>query len=280
MVSQAVLMLSSKWEAGDVKKLAQAFLFGLFGMLPGKHEHDYNVWFHLFMSCAIAAFTFVYRFRDKLVVRVSGQSLLVWNLLFLVVLFNHFGLSPVVGCLVAIPTLLTLSNGFMEYDESFGWQVFFHSWFSVMIVSIGLLHFSFTALSIFFPTNQAISLPPLEVYIAGASFLYLLVNIWYVIALIPVSMRKGQSFEDRMIEVRALMQLIESGYIWQSNAVLINLFLIIVLPMCFYANYYFQYFTEGTVISLTLIGVLGLGKFDVVRKKPISMFTPTDMRAR
>lgn len=259
MLFQAAIMLQGKWEEGDVKKMIVSFLYGLIGMMPSKNEASYSVFMHLVFSSFIGALIFIIRFRKKLIARINSQTLLVWNILLLVIFVSHYGMSPLPYLLIAIPTVLTLANAFSDFDKSFGWQVFFYTWFAVLMTVIGI--YQLGGLGFLHGGNDlTIGSVAFDIFILGASILYILVNIFFVISLIPLK-GKGQTYSQRIREVRAHMQLLAEGYIWKKDNRTINSILIIALPVTYYINHIYSFCGENTIIGLTLIGTSFFGNY-------------------
>lgn len=257
MLVQAFYMLIGKFESKDIKKILFPFVFSILGLYPTDREihgvDDYDLPLHFFFVCLAAAFGFAHQFRRKLLPRILGQMLLIWNILFIFVVYNHFGLWLPILFIISIPTLLTVFNAFKNIDTTFGWQVFFHSWFSIMIVSIGVLGFTNGVLDIFTGGAGMYTLSPFTIFISGAAFLFLSVNIWYVVALIPIPPRKPATMHDRFIEIFRLMRLVSSGYIWGKNNVAVNLLIITAIPAIIYINLITGYISEMTLVPLVLV---------------------------
>jgi hypothetical protein len=250
MLFQATMMLRGKLEAGDPLKIATSFLCGLIGMLPNKHEASYSVTLHLVLSTFIGAFIFIVRFRRKLIARINGQVIVIWNILLLAIFLEHYGLRTTPYLLVAVPTLLTIVNLFSDFDKSFKWQVFFYTWFSIIITIIGI--YQIGSLSLLQGGTLTIGSAIFDIFIAGASVLYILTNIFFVISLIPLK-GKNQTYADRFKEIRAHMQLLAEGYIWKKDNHVINGILLVFLPLFFFINYKFSLCNENTMIGLTLV---------------------------
>lgn len=262
MIFQALFMLVGKWEAGDFKKVFISFGIGLLAMLLGDSEDDYDLGLHFFLSTLLFIFTFTAYFRERILVRIGARTLLIWNILFLSLLVSHFRFSWTVVVMVFMPTVLTIINGFTDMDRKFGWQVFFYAWFSIMVASIGFFHFAFRNLGILFQWGeigimfgfgQVLPVSPLEMFLTGASFLYIISSAWYALALIPIPLSKRQTYQQRMIEVRKHMQMLAYGYLWQKDDFLSNFICAILFPLFLFLNYQFAIIGESTLISLVLV---------------------------
>lgn len=254
MISCGLYMLWGRWEKGDGKRFAIAITLGLIALLPGRNEVSYDLPFHLFFSSVFAAFFFTYEFRKKLLLRIDGQMVLVWNILFIGTMLTHLDVYtwwPLYACL-AVPSILTLVNAFSDVDRHFGMQVFFYFWFSAMVASVGLFHFSFGTLRVFWG-DLSPDIALYELLFAGAAFLYVLVNAWYALALIPIPIGKHQTVEERVREVRRHMQLLAHGYLWKKDSVVTNVFLIVILPLSIALNLVFGLIDEAAMISIALV---------------------------
>ena len=253
MFAQAFSVLLGKWQNGDGKKLLLSFAMGLLGMVPGKNEHHYDLNLHLFFSCMWAASVFTSMFKYRLISRIGVRTILVLNILLLFLVYDKFGVSYLIFGVLFIPTLITLMNGFSDLDQTFGWQVFFYVWFSVVLVSIGLLHFGYGDLFKTFGFNgETGQVDPFNLFFTGGAFLYILSNAWYVIMLIPVT-GKHQSMENRMKNIREHMQLLAYGYIWEKGDVVGNIVTVIIFPLILILNYKFGFWSESLFVSIILV---------------------------
>jgi hypothetical protein len=250
MLVQAFMMLAGKWKPGDWKWVLGTFATGLIGMLPGDDEEIYSLSFHLFYSCALGAIFFTAHFRKQLLLRIGARSLLIMNVLFAAIIIDRFGLSWPLIILFAIPTILTLLNAFTDFDHHLFWQVLFYVWFTVMVIGIGLYNFAFNDLSIFNWTELAAT-GPLSVAFTGAGFLFLLCNIWFVLALIPIP-GKHQKMSERIVEVKEHIQLLAYGYVRETGDEARNLIYLIFMVAILLVNYTFSIVEKSVIISAML----------------------------
>src|SRR3989338_7285369 len=259
MMLQAFYLLFGRWEKGDLRMILYSFAGGLLGMMPGEHETDYDLPLHLFLSCVTASIFFVFNFRKRLLVRIDGQMLIVWSLLFFAILVNHYGLNWSILGAVAIFSLPTLVNGFSDIDRNFKWQVFFYVWFIVMVVAIGFTHFNLASMGVF---NGSIgsTVSALELLFSGAAFFFLVINAWYVLYLVPIPLNKHQTMRSRMYDVHEQLHLLASGYMWNKDDIRTNLMLIVALPAFFVCNYLYQLVSEEMLISLSFVVMASLNR--------------------
>jgi len=253
MFAQAFLMLQGKWEKGDARKILVSFLIGLLGMFPDEDEDVYDLTFHLFLSYAITAFTFTSMFSRKLISRVGARTILILNILLLFLLYEEFGFSYIIFGVLLIPSLLTLANSLSDLGKTFHWQVFFYTWFSVTLVSIGILHFGFRDFFTAFgwgESNEQVGI--LNVFFSGGVFLYILSNAWYAIKLIPLR-DEYQSKQDRMRDIKKHMHLLAYGYIWEKNDLFRNIVIVIVFPLLLLLNYKFSFISKSLFVSVVLV---------------------------
>ena len=239
MVLQALLMLGGRFRRGDWGRAAGALASSLIGLIPGKNEQEYSLLLHVSYGMLVAGGMFTYLFRDRLLPRVGGRMLLAWNLLLVYIAIHGGWNSPLEVFLLAIPTGPTVVNAFTDIDRRFGWKVFFQAWFSTILLVIAIYCFDAGLLGVF--TGEGGGVPalrsPLEMIAGGAASLYIIANAWFVLALVPIPGR-GQSLDSRMKEVRAHMDLLARGYVWEPDDPLRSLAVLVCLPVALVAISY------------------------------------------
>ncbi len=195
MVLQALLMLGGRFRRGDWGRAAGALAAWLLGLIPGKHELEYHLLLHVFYGLLVVAFVFTYLFRDRLLTHIGGRVLLAWNLLLVYVAVNGGWDSPLELLLLLLPTVPTVVNAFTDIDRNFGWKVFFQAWFSTILVVIAINGFDAGLFGVFEPDGgvRPALRSPFEMIAGGAAFLYIIANAWFVLALVPIPLARGQS---------------------------------------------------------------------------------------
>lgn len=240
MVLQALLMLGGRFRRGDWGRAAGALAAWLLGLIPGKHELEYHLLLHVFYGLLVVAFVFTYLFRDRLLTRIGGRVLLAWNLLLVYVAVNSGWDSPLELLLLLLPTVPTVVNAFTDIDRNFGWKVFFQAWFSTILVVIAINGFDAGLLGVFEAEGGVAPAlrSPFEMIAGGAAFLCIVANAWFVLALVPIPLARGQSWGSRMKEVRAHMDLLARGYVWEPDDPLRSLAVLVGLPVALVAVSY------------------------------------------
>jgi hypothetical protein len=259
MIFQTFLLLAGRWEPGDLKKIIIITIFGLCAMIPGIIEPDYKLSELIFASFLLGAIAFVTLFKKKLLLQINSHILLIWNLLFITLVFLTLEQSLPLLLLIGIPFLYTLAGCFSSIDKSFVWQVCSYTWMSFILVLIGLYQFNFLAFgSLFSETANQVSI--FDVFISGASFIYLFINVWFIVALIPIP-RKHQTLRQRIIEIQDHMQLIASGYTSNKDKLVVNFFILTLLPLGFYLNHAYEVFTMNALIGVVFVLISIVGRY-------------------
>jgi hypothetical protein len=278
---QAILMLRVSFRSGDAKRIGLAVLFSLGGMIPGKHEHPYEPLWHVLLVFTLLGGAFAFAFRTRLLTHVGGRILLAWNIVLVyVVLQAGWGWNRAVALLV-VPTILTVVNAFTDIDRAFGWKVFFYAWFSTILVAIAIIGLDTGPLAVFFQGRaSAVVRPPLEMFLSGAAYLYIITNAWFVLALWPTPLSKTQSWRDRMGEIRRHMALLAQGYVWEKDDPWRSLAVLVGLPsILFLASRFGTANSRGLIfLAIALMPALAGPPPEVAELPPVA--TPAVRRRR
>ena len=253
MLLQALFMLAGRFRRGDWGRAAGVLATGLLGLLPGKKEYEYRLLEHVFFGLLVAGGMFTYLFRDRLLTRVGGRMLLAWNLLLVYVAVHSGWDSRLEMFLLSLPTAATIFNAFSDIDRDFRWKVFFYAWFSTILVVIAVHGFDIRLLDVFEAKDGGVPAlrSPFEMIAGGAAFLYIVANAWFVLALVPIPLSRTQSWSSRMKEIRAHMNLLARGYVWERDEVLPSLAVLVGLPVALVAISY----AGGNVHSVVVFAI-------------------------
>jgi hypothetical protein len=275
---QAVFLLIGQFERSDLTKLLGCCAGSLLGFIPGKHEHQYSLSFHLF--AAAAAFSIIYAifFKQKILERINKEILMVWTMVGLYIAFQtslitaHPPVLIVLSALSAIPIV----NAFAHFDKSYGWKVYLYIWFLCVLIGIAASKFAFsTVVNIFQFHQNAEEINSVTAFFVGMSFLYLTVNLWYVIELIPLP-GKHQSFSERLEHVKEDMEILADDYDdaqvrWWKTV------LLLAISISLLALNYFQHFvSDETLIPLLIVLLPVTDKFKLPCKAPVQTIANTD----
>lgn len=278
---QAILMLRGSFRPGDAKRVGIVLLISLLGMVPGKREYTYEPLWHVFLVFTILGGAFAFAFRERLLVHVGGRILLVWNIVMVYVVLQAGWVSGRWVSLLVVPTIMTVINAFTDIDRAFGWKVFFYAWFSIMLVVIAISGLNTGPLAIFFEHSaSAVARPPLEMFLSGAAYLYIVTNAWFVLALWPTPLSRSQSWHERTEEIRRHMALLAQGYVWEKDDPWRSLTVLIGLPLILVAvSRWGLASTHGIVaLAIALMPLLAGPPPAVVDLPPVT--TPARRRAR
>jgi len=227
------------------------------GLIPGKHENPYHLPLHLLIVAGVFALAYAAFFKEKILERINREILMVWTLAGLYIAFEtpaiasnpHLWLPTVVLSLVAIV------NAFACFDNSYGWRAYFYVWFLCIMVGVMASRFAFSAISSIFGLYRSPDeINPLMIFVIGMSFLYLAVNLWYVIELIPIP-GKHQSLSERLEQVEEDLNILAGDYDVEPVRRWKTLLLFVLCTSLLALNHFWHVVSEIVIISL-LIGVL------------------------
>ena len=236
MVLQAWLMLGGRYRSGDGGTLALVIVMSLGALLPFRRESQYVPAEHWFSVCVMGAILFVAFFRERLLPRIGGRILLAWNILLVFIVLRAGWTSPFLLVPLGIVSTLTVVNAFSDIDRRFGWKVFFHAWFTTILVVFAVVGMDFGPLGEMLTGSPVLmKRSPLEMMLTGAAIMYLVTNAFFVVALIPLP-GKGQKWKERVEEIRRHMELLARGYVWEKDDPLRSLAVLVALPLLLFAT--------------------------------------------
>ena len=249
---QALLLIRGDFNWG---RLALCVGFGALGMLPGKHEHQYQPYSHVLFAMGLFAFMFALRFKDDLLPVISEKVLLSYSLIFWFAFFSYYykgtAGSNVLAALLLVPTAATVFIAVQRPALSFVWKLSLYTWFLCLVVSLGLFQFPFRNLSIFLSPEKSPWLNPLDCVVAGMAFLYLAVNMAYLYELVPIR-KKYQSWADRMKEWHTLTDLMTARF-EDEPMHRVGMLFILGQGAALLAIYFFHWISVGLAINLLVV---------------------------
>ena len=255
ILAQAIFLLIGRFEPKDFLKVGGCGLASLLALIPGKHESIYRLNLHLFLIACAFAIGYALCFKKKILERINKEILMVWTLVGLYLVFRSSLVIwyPPVFVPLLVLGLLPVINAFAGFDASYGWKVYFYIWFLCVLVGIAASKFAFATVANVFDFKHATAdVTALQMFVIGMSFLYLAVNLWYVVELIPLPGRH-QSFSERMEQVKADLEILaedyDAGQVNWWKTVLLLAFSVTVLA----ANYFLNFVSDKTLIPLLIV---------------------------
>jgi hypothetical protein len=195
---QVLYLIRGRWQ---VSKLGVCLAWGLAGLIPGKHEHVYDGPAHLFLVILFFAATFAIRFKGDLLPAVNEKILLSYSLTLWFALIGYLerGSALQIGLMLVMAplTVATLYIAFKQTTLNVPWKIVFYTWFLVIVVSLGLMQFSFRQLALFSSRWSVPWVTPLECVSGGMTFAYLAIYATYILYLVPMR-EEHETWEERM----------------------------------------------------------------------------------
>ena len=235
---------------------------GCAGLIPGRHEHVYDLGMHVFFMCCIFCWTFALGYKREILPQISERTVLYFSILFMYALIVatpyvrvlqgaafEGDYSPVLrGLLVglcALPLFIPAYLGFLLVilRDPLGrrQEVFCYTCFLLMNVGLIAFTFAYGDLHFFFGPDRSRMLHPLDTFLTGMAFLYLALYSTYLLYLIPLT-RKDQTFAERMNDIREYVKVFNDKYDEAQVSYLEGLLAVVVLG--------------GTLLLLTKLDIL------------------------
>lgn len=267
---QAIFLLIGQFEPKDFPKLGGCCLASLLGLIPGKHETNYHLNLHLFFIACAFAIAYAFCFKKKILERINKEILMVWTLVGLYLALRTplvMSYPPLLLLLLGLG-LLPVINAFAGFDARYGWKVYFYIWFLCVLVGIAASKFAFSTVANVFEFSHATGeISALQMFVIGMSFLYMAVNLWYVVELIPLP-GKHQSFSERMEEVKEDLEILADDYDAEQVRWWKTVLLLAVAVTALAANYFVNYVSDETLVPLLIVLLPVADKFRLPAKTP------------
>jgi hypothetical protein len=277
VVAQALFLLLGQFEWKDPFKVLACCAGSLLALIPSKHETHYSLNTHLLILPCVFAVGYAVVFKEKVLQRINKEILMVWTLVGVYIALQTPLLTsypPVMLSLLAL-SLVPVINAFVGFDKYFGWKVYFYIWFLCVLVGIAASKFAFTTIAnVFGMSHDKVEINSFTMFLIGMSFLYMVVNFWYVIELIPLP-GKHQSFSDRMEEVEEDMEMMADDYDDQQVRWWKTMLLLTVSATLLALNYFRHFVSDETLIPILIAALPIVDKIRLPAKPPVQTINPT-----
>jgi hypothetical protein len=189
---------------------------------------------------------------------VLSYTLVFWYAIF--VNFEKLGLPDWLLYASLIPTAAALVIALTQPPLNLFWKASMYAWFLVLVLSLGLVQFSFGRLLIFISPSDAPWLSPIECVTTGMAFIYLCVNAAFLFELIPIKGRT-QTWEQEMKEWHALTNLMAYRFMDGPSPAVVVAVVVVVEGGVLIGNYLYHLIPDGLLISLLIVlpGMLYFG---------------------
>ena len=280
ILTQAVFLLLGQLGLKDAGKLMACCAGSALGFIPGKHERNYDLSFHLFMVACVFAVAYAFCFKKKILQHINKEILLVWTLvgLYLALQTPFIVAHSQLLMLVLALSLIAVVNAFAGFDKAYGWQIYFYIWFLCILVGIIASQFAFSTVFSMFGHN-AVPADAFTMFVVGMSFLYLAVNFWFLIELIPWPSRH-QSFSERLEEVEEAMEDLAEDYDVESVPFWKTALLLILTASLLAVNYFGRFVSDTLLIPILIAVLPALDRLKLFGRPPTaSVNVPPDAPA-
>jgi hypothetical protein len=216
----------------------------------------------------VFAIAYAVCFKKKILEHLDKEILLVWTLVGLyVALQTPFIIEhrPLLLIVLAL-NIAAVFNAFGNYDDSYGWRVFCYICFLCILVGIVASQFAFATMFSIFGHDRA-PIGQFAAFVIGMSFLYLAVNLWYVVQLIPLP-GKHQSFSDRLEEVEDAMEELAEEYVVESVPLWKTLLLLLLTASLLAANYFGRFVSDTLLIPVLIAALPGFDRLKLFGRPP------------
>ena len=250
----ALLLLNSSFVKADAKKFLICLAWSLLGLMPGKHETLYVLPEHLLFMVIVFGICYGYYFRERLMQAISEQGLLFWNILLAYALYlNSAWTMQWWFVWLAIPSAATLLLCLVPWRMGYSAKAICYVWYLAMVSIIGFLQFRFGNFAFLLDVSgNPVPPPDIDAFVSGMAFLYLVINVYYIVYLIPMP-AKHQPIADRLKNVRAELDLMVVRFSDDQSRVLSTALIIAAVGGVCVVNEHWHLMSGWLLINITLL---------------------------
>lgn len=264
----------------DVRNYILIILVSIFiGLLPDKNETEFDIHNHFFKFLLICFGLTFLAFRNALIPKINEHivavnSVILWYCL-LFLLPQEF--VPVVLCIAVLPTAVVLHSIFERRALDATKQIILYFWNDVIYLFLFFIQLDqFTKI---FPSFEVSGrVPVIQIIMSGMMFASVVLPIFGLLFIIPAP-SKGQTFAERLEEVREYMRRIVQNFTEENTTPAKVLFMIMLAWGLLILNRLYAVVSEFTLINILILALPILIKPktpDPVRTRILSM-EPIDL---
>jgi hypothetical protein len=249
---QAALVIRADWNWG---MLFLCLFLAAAGMIPNRTEASHELFGHALTSIGIFGFALAIVFQKAVLPVINEKIVLSYTMAFWYAIFLNFvkwGLPDWLIYASLIPTSATLVIAIAQPPLNLFWKVSMYAWFLVLVMSLGLIQFSFGRLLIFTSPKDAPWLSPLECVTTGMAFLYLCVNATILFQLVPIKGR-DQSWKDEMKEWHDLTNLMAYRFMDGPSPAVVVAAIVVIEGGVLITDYIYHFISDGLLINLLIM---------------------------
>jgi hypothetical protein len=256
-ILQSILLIGANW---NFKGFLYSLGFGLFGLVPGKHERHYSLPFHLLFSVIIFTGTVAVTFRDALLPRVNEKILLAYTITlwyaFFSFIYQPWRLYYILAGLLVVPTCGVLWLAVTDSPLSVKRKMAFYSWYLLMVVLMVVFQFSFSYLKPFFSDSPVAGGTAVGALLSGMAFCYMVVNATYIFHMFPMQ-GKHESREEAMRRWHGWVDLMTGRYYDSEQLTDLQSFLVVGLfGGALAANYFYGFVSTTMAVNIGILAPL------------------------
>jgi hypothetical protein len=201
---------------------------------------------------------FAVLFRNQVAVKINEFALLAWTLLFwyVVAVAGIAILHPALLLTFLFLTALTLITSFFTVRPHIILRAVLYVWYLIMIVVLGILQFTqlpFSPLAAF-ALDGAPKLPaPFYMFMAGLIFCYIAIHLMYIVALVPVPYKQGQSVRERLREIKEHIGFMIERYSTRQFHPAALLGLLLIVGGFLAVNYRYGLVSDGLLMGIAIV---------------------------
>lgn len=250
---EALLLLRHRLEFKKILGIICLLLLSLIlGWLKWGGDTIYESFFVGFIFFALL---FGLAFRDEILPKLTEAKLLSFTILFWFLFFvllrqNMYDLN-LLGIAAIIPTALTLLIGFFNFQLHWRLKLICYIWFLIINTVLLFTQLAFKDFTFFFDAKVDI-INSTSVFVSGMSFMIIVINLYYLLLLIPFFLYEGTIEERKRDWQEHIGSMVNKFSDYQIKPIY-SMFLLLFQGGGVILNYYYQLLPHYFLVNLWVV---------------------------
>lgn len=255
IIIQAFLLISFPYliKKESVSKILAIFFVAFIAFFPGEDEikniYSYSLQTHYLFYFILVGVSLYGFFEKKILSTINEGTLLIWNLVFLHILYSmdfERGILLILLGIFLLPSVIVIGINFVNILIPPFLRIFLYIWYLFIVIFISITQFISGNILLWFSKIHEGEVNYLESFLLGMFFFYLITNIMPLMKFLPTKDNDTKSRKEHS-------ELLSSKYSNKQTKPLLSLFLILLINGGLALNAFQNWYDETMMTYLVIL---------------------------